>query len=219
MNLFRLHKPNEQGILHRTYRVQGNFFLVLKAVTFFRLTKYQELFEERDGWLRLMDQLKAHQYLDICMPKAFPEVLHSGSAFSPGGVPLTKLSVGLRIGSLRKDLEVLGDRIWQKKWLGYKQTEPAQFSKMPLSWENSYGFNASDINPNGVGNLSAGSANEVLVSLPNMSTANLKIFFKILTKFYKFKIAIYIIFFRHTLKFFYIVNYIFCKHTNILFIR
>ena len=26
----------------------------------------------------------------------------------------------------------------------------------------------------------------VLVSLPNMSTANLKIFFKILTKFYKF---------------------------------
>ena len=168
MNLFRLHKPNEQGILHRTYRVQGNFFLVLKAVTFFRLTKYQELFEERDGWLRLMDQLKAHQYLDICMPKAFPEVLHSGSAFSPGGVPLTKLSVGLRIGSLRKDLEVLGDRIWQKKWLGYKRTDPAQFSAMPLSWENSYGFKASDTNPNGVGNLSAGNANEVLVSLPNI---------------------------------------------------
>lgn len=168
MKLFRVHKPNEQGILHRTYRVQGNHFLVLKAITFFRLTKYQELFEERDGWLRSMNQLKAHQYLDTCMPKAFPEVLHSGSAHSPGGAPLINLSVGLRIGKVEKNLEVFGNRIWQKKWLGYSRTDPIQFSTMPLCWENSYGFKGSDNNPNGVGTLSAGSANEVLVSLPNI---------------------------------------------------
>ena len=168
MNLFRIHKPNDQGVLHRTYRSGESYFLVLKAITFFRLTTYRELLEERDGWLRVMSQLKPHQYLDPCMPKGTPEILHLGSAYSPGGAPLHKLSINLRVAGFEKGLEVYGNRIWQKKWVGYRRTDPAQFSAMPLSWENSYGFNASDINPNGVGKLSAGSDNEVLVSLPNI---------------------------------------------------
>ncbi|MEK9873522.1 MAG: hypothetical protein VW583_07145, partial [Betaproteobacteria bacterium] len=64
MSLFRLHKPNELGVLHRSYRMEGSYFLVLKTITFFRLSKHQELLEERDGWMRVTNQLGSHQYLD-----------------------------------------------------------------------------------------------------------------------------------------------------------
>jgi uncharacterized protein YjbI with pentapeptide repeats len=168
VSLFRLHKPNELGVLHRSYRMEGSYFLVLKTITFFRLSKHQELLEERDGWMRVTNQLGSHQYLDPCMPKGAPEVLLSGSAYSPGGVPLNNLSINLRVESFEKGLEVFGNRIWQKKWLGYKQTEPVEFSAMPLSWEKSYGFSESGDNPNGVGTLSEGNAKEVIVSLPNI---------------------------------------------------
>jgi hypothetical protein len=95
--------------------MEGSYFLVLKTITFFRLSKNQELLEERDGWMRVTNQLGSHQYLDPCMPKGAPEVLLSGSAYSPGGVPLNNLSINLRVESFEKGLEVFGNRIWQKK--------------------------------------------------------------------------------------------------------
>jgi len=67
--------------------------------------------------------------------KQTTDVLLIGHAHSPGGVPVTQLDVGLRVGPIAKRLRVTGDRVW----LGGSPSEPEPFSTMPLVWERAYG--------------------------------------------------------------------------------
>lgn len=73
--------------------------------------------------------------MDLVRAKQTTDVLLLGNAHAPGGVPVTQLDVGLRVGPIAKRLRVTGDRVW----LGGAPSEPEPFSTMPLVWERAYG--------------------------------------------------------------------------------
>ncbi|MFS2164569.1 DUF2169 domain-containing protein [Variovorax sp. Varisp62] len=73
--------------------------------------------------------------MDLVRTKLTTDVLLIGHAHAPGGVPVTQLDVGLRVGPVAKRLRVTGDRVW----LGGSPSEPELFSTMPLVWERAYG--------------------------------------------------------------------------------
>jgi hypothetical protein len=73
--------------------------------------------------------------MDLVRTKQTTDVLLIGHAHAPGGVPVTQLDVGLRVGPIAKRLRVTGDRVW----LGGSPSEPEPFSTMPLVWERAYG--------------------------------------------------------------------------------
>jgi hypothetical protein len=73
--------------------------------------------------------------MDLVRTKQTTDVLLIGHAHAPGGVPVTQIDVGMRVGPVAKRLRVTGDRVW----LGGSPSEPEPFSTMPLVWERAYG--------------------------------------------------------------------------------
>ncbi|QGW80594.1 DUF2169 family type VI secretion system accessory protein [Variovorax paradoxus] len=73
--------------------------------------------------------------MDLVRTKLTTDVVLIGRAHAPGGVPVTQLDVGLRVGPIAKRLRVTGDRVW----LGGVPSEPEAFTAMPLVWERAYG--------------------------------------------------------------------------------
>jgi hypothetical protein len=51
----------------------------------------------------------------------------------------TESLVGLRVGTLSKEVLVTGDRVWQSSWLGKRIGPPAAFERIPLQWERAFG--------------------------------------------------------------------------------
>ena len=49
---------------------------------------------------------------DFAPMKPHCDVLLLGSAHAPGGRPVDRVSVGLRVGSFVKGFDVVGDRVW-----------------------------------------------------------------------------------------------------------
>ena len=64
------------------------------------------------------------------------DVVVNGSAYAPGGVPTTRVRVGIRVGAIEKALDVVGDRVWTGSGV---PSEPATFVRMPLSYDRAYG--------------------------------------------------------------------------------
>src|SRR6188474_2204189 len=67
------------------------------------------------------------------------DVLLNGSAYTPGGEPIKRLKVGLRIGAMEKTFSVVGNRFWRKWLLFTWKTSPLTFVKMPISYDNAFG--------------------------------------------------------------------------------
>ena len=64
------------------------------------------------------------------------EVMLLGKAHARGGEPTARQRVALRVGSVRRELEVSGDRTWRSR----EEISVAQaFSSMPLTYERAYG--------------------------------------------------------------------------------
>ena len=74
------------------------------------------------------------------------DVLLNGSAYAPGGKPAERVAVRMRLGSLDKSFEVVGERIWDKVLLGVAASYPVPFARMPISYDRAYG--GSDAAPN-----------------------------------------------------------------------
>lgn len=54
--------------------------------------------------------------------------------------PTTRRLLQLRIGDVRRELEVVGDRTWTGDSDGFRTiSEPGPFTEMPLSWKKAYG--------------------------------------------------------------------------------
>ena len=79
---------------------------------------------------------------DMVPFKPRSDVVLVGKAHAPGGAPVTKLDVTLRVGGLRKTIRVFGDRMW---WFPSKLTlvpvvsEPRPFVTMDLTYERAFG--------------------------------------------------------------------------------
>ena len=86
--------------------------------------------------------------------------LHA-AAYAPTRGKTTKLRVTFGVGSWRKSLDLVGDRIWQRNRT-LELSEPQPFSRMPIRLENAFGGLDSRFNPWGKGfgtiNQSSGSS-------------------------------------------------------------
>lgn len=75
---------------------------------------------------------------DMLLPKPGTDVLVVGSAHSHRG-PVTELEVSVKVGELRKRVNVVGDRLVERGLLTLGSTAPKPFEAMPLIFERAFG--------------------------------------------------------------------------------
>jgi hypothetical protein len=116
--------------------------------------------------------LSSNRYeADIVAEKPAAEVIVNGTAYAPNGKPVREMQVGLSIGSVRKVLNVTGDRIYDAG----SYSAPHPFRTMPIIYERAYGGTTPDgkmdqRNPVGVGFHHARSADPaVKTQAPNIT--------------------------------------------------
>ena len=76
---------------------------------------------------------------DYVLEKPYCDVLLIGAAHAPGGRPVERIAVGLRLGDWRKSFAVYGDRQWRDAAIGYAPSKPRPFTRMPISYDNAFG--------------------------------------------------------------------------------
>lgn len=90
------------------------------------------------------------------------DVVLNGNAYAPSEKPVKKMQVGLRVGSINKSFNIVGNRRWEKGLLSISSSAPEPFLIMPISYDNAFGgcdnshekpakHNAYTLNPVGVG--------------------------------------------------------------------
>ncbi len=67
------------------------------------------------------------------------DVLLLGSAHAPPGRQVTNINVGLRVGTMTKGFEVVGDRHWTAGALGVSASQPKPFTSMPITYDRAFG--------------------------------------------------------------------------------
>jgi hypothetical protein len=67
------------------------------------------------------------------------DVLLNGSAYAPGGRPTERVTVSLQLGSVSKSFDVVGNRVWQKRFFLTRPSRPSAFTVMPISYNNAFG--------------------------------------------------------------------------------
>jgi len=77
--------------------------------------------------------------IDFAPRKPRCDVLLNGSAYAPGGKPTERTSVSLRVGSLTKSFDAVGNRVWQAGALYIAVSKSEPFTVMPISYNNAWG--------------------------------------------------------------------------------
>ena len=96
------------------------------------------------------DDKKSIRYSsDFAVFKPRSDVLLVGNCHSLAGQPSARTPVSMRVGELSKTLNVTGNRYY--KDLGSNVTDPVPFTRMPVSYENSFGGPRYKKNPVGKG--------------------------------------------------------------------
>lgn len=67
------------------------------------------------------------------------EVMVLGAAYAPGGRPIAERTVALAVGSERRELTIVGDRVWESGPKGWRISRPAPFTRMPISYDRAFG--------------------------------------------------------------------------------
>lgn len=67
------------------------------------------------------------------------DVLLNGSAYAPGGKPTERVTVSLRVGSMVKSFDVIGNSKWKSGLLTYTISQIEPFTTMPISYDNAFG--------------------------------------------------------------------------------
>jgi len=76
---------------------------------------------------------------DFCLTKPRCDVLLNGSAYAPGGRPVDRVRVGMRIGAVSKVFDVVGDRVWLRDGLSLRPSAPQPFVAMAITYDRAYG--------------------------------------------------------------------------------
>jgi hypothetical protein len=72
------------------------------------------------------------------------DVVVAGVAYAPGGEPVTRLRVQVKVGErFRRVLEVQGDHLWVRGANGVVAHQPVPFRHMPLEFSRAYGVRGS----------------------------------------------------------------------------
>jgi hypothetical protein len=67
------------------------------------------------------------------------EIVVLGTAHAPEGAPITERTVAFEIAGERRELVVIGDRMWEGKGDGAVISSPAEFTTMPIGWGRAFG--------------------------------------------------------------------------------
>ncbi len=67
------------------------------------------------------------------------EVLFLGNAHAPAGEAVDEMRVALTVNRVRRELAVLGDRVWEERGGARRISAPEPFVTMPLGWSRAYG--------------------------------------------------------------------------------
>lgn len=137
-------RPIALGLLPRNYRERGREKMAVAALACFDFGS-NVLKSEPSLWRMAAKQLGPTGILDEGMPKPNGEVLLAASAYPPPG--FQGCGVKVSIGTINKELRVLGDRTWTLTG----PTEPAPFESIPIRWENAFGGPGFEANPIGRG--------------------------------------------------------------------
>ena len=77
--------------------------------------------------------------IDYAPRKPRCDVLLNGNAYAPGGEPTERVTVSLKVGSMSKSFDVVGNRVWQAGMLYLASSKPEPFTVMPISYDNAFG--------------------------------------------------------------------------------
>lgn len=84
--------------------------------------------------------LSAPSYeMDFAPRKHRCDVLLNASAYAPEGRPVTRVTVGARVGSWSKSFDVVGDRVWEAGLGGIGASATTPFVQMPISYDRAFG--------------------------------------------------------------------------------
>src|SRR5262245_15873880 len=72
---------------------------------------------------------------DLVLTKTTTDIIVAGHAYAPDRHAVTEMTAGFRVGPVRKELRIVGDR----EWLGDGRTAPQPFVRMPLVYERAFG--------------------------------------------------------------------------------
>lgn len=76
---------------------------------------------------------------DIAPFKPRADIALVGHAYAPGGKPVANMRAALRIGEIKKDVIVIGDRHWLNQGGLAVASKPKPFTRMPLIYERAFG--------------------------------------------------------------------------------
>ncbi len=76
---------------------------------------------------------------DFAPVKPRCDVILNGSAYAPRGKPAKKIPVSLRMGSMSKVFNVIGNRFWEKTLSVIAATPPAPFTMIPITYNCAFG--------------------------------------------------------------------------------
>ena len=139
-------KPQKLSLLTRVFEDDGQAYMVVTAMAFFPFASPRKLLHEVAMWKMATATLGRDTVLDAAMSKQRGEVLVAGSAFAVGE-PTTATSVRVQIGSVDKQLYVMGDR----HWTSTGPSDAVPYTEMPVTWDRAFGGEGYARNPIGRG--------------------------------------------------------------------
>jgi hypothetical protein len=94
---------------------------------------YADTFTGKPGFSAPVDEC------DFAFRKPRCDVLLNGSAYAPDGKPTTRVTVGLKVGPMRKVFDVVGERVWSATPTRIAPEPPRPFARMPITYDRAFG--------------------------------------------------------------------------------
>lgn len=94
---------------------------------------YADTFTGKPGFSAPLDEC------DFAFRKPRCDVLLNGAAYATEGKPTTRVTVGLKVGPMRKVFDVLGDRVWSARPMRIAPEPPRPFVRMPITYDRAFG--------------------------------------------------------------------------------
>jgi uncharacterized protein YjbI with pentapeptide repeats len=152
-------KPLQLAVLHKSFSyLEQDIFAVSIPIAF--SLHDGEILLEQQLWESVGEQI-GNNIFDAAMPKACAEVLVAGDFIAPNNKPVEVGSVYLQVSRQDKDqlqhlvdkeLLVFGDRHWVKPLgVGLASSSVEPITTMTISYQNAYGGEGYELNPEGKG--------------------------------------------------------------------
>lgn len=141
-------RPLQLGALQRVLEQDRHFYLTASAYLGIDMETGEAIFDFQ--YLKGMVEAFGDDtpMLDFGMPKRQGEYLVTGAFHAPGGKPVPRGEVGVRVGDQAKVLDLFGEREWAD---GKSDPRLSPFDTLQISYQHAFGGAGYERNPDGVG--------------------------------------------------------------------